>query len=188
MVFIDPCPGCENVVPGIVTPGWSPSLPLTRRWGGGDPKKKTLQKERSDPTTHGQIRSPFARPWCTVKQGKKGQAFPFLGFLLKAFFNSCKFINMSLQKTIFFNQIIKISKCSINKSFRIDTYLIYPKIILNLIYFCTSNSVFRGVFSKTDLSESNYNFSIIKFKLKENWINKSLKRDSCLWRPKRKFN
>ena len=85
---------------------------------------------------------------------------------------------MSLQKTIFFNQIIKISKCSINKSFRIDIYLIYPKIILKLLYFCTSYSVFRGVFSKTDLSESNYNFSIIKFKLKENWFNTSLKRDS----------
>ena len=33
-VFIDPCPGCEDVVPGIVTPGGPPSPPLTRRWGG----------------------------------------------------------------------------------------------------------------------------------------------------------
>ena len=33
-VFIDPCPGCEDVGPGIVTPGGPPSPPLTRRWGG----------------------------------------------------------------------------------------------------------------------------------------------------------
>ena len=37
-VFIDPCPGCEDVVPGIVTPGGPPSPPLTRRWGAS--KKK----------------------------------------------------------------------------------------------------------------------------------------------------
>ena len=44
-VFIDPCPGCEDVVPGIVTPGGPPSPPLTRRWGGI--QKKTKQKKES---------------------------------------------------------------------------------------------------------------------------------------------
>ena len=38
-VFIDPCPGCEDVVPGIVTPGGPPSPPLTRQWGGIQKKK-----------------------------------------------------------------------------------------------------------------------------------------------------
>ena len=38
-VFIDPCPGCEDVMPGIVTPGGPPCPPLTRRWGGIQKKK-----------------------------------------------------------------------------------------------------------------------------------------------------
>ena len=41
-VFIDPCPGCEDVVPGIVTPGGPPSPQLTRRWGGIQKKKPAL--------------------------------------------------------------------------------------------------------------------------------------------------
>ena len=42
-VFIDHCPGCEHVVPGIVTPGGPPSPPLTRRWGGI--RKKIIKKD-----------------------------------------------------------------------------------------------------------------------------------------------
>ena len=41
-VFIDPCPGCENVVPGIVAPGGSPSPPLTSG-GGASGKKYEIQ-------------------------------------------------------------------------------------------------------------------------------------------------
>ena len=43
-VFIDPCPGCEDVVPGIVTPGGPPSPPLTRRWGGIKKKSSYTNK------------------------------------------------------------------------------------------------------------------------------------------------
>ena len=44
VVFIDPCPGFENVVPGIVTPGGPPSPPLTRRGGHPSKKKRNLDQ------------------------------------------------------------------------------------------------------------------------------------------------
>ena len=39
-VFIDPCPGCKNVVPGIVTPGGSPSPPIDPLVGASEKKKR----------------------------------------------------------------------------------------------------------------------------------------------------
>ena len=49
-VFIDPCLGCEYVVPGIVTPGGPPSPPSTRRWGGIRKKNLTMDVEVHAPS------------------------------------------------------------------------------------------------------------------------------------------
>ena len=45
-VFIDPWPGCEDVVPGIVTPGGPPSPPIDPSVGGASKKKRLLTEKK----------------------------------------------------------------------------------------------------------------------------------------------
>ena len=69
-VFIDHCPGCEHVVPGIVTPGGPPSPPIDPSVGG-HPKKKSA-KLRTDTSKAYQIKNSGGNDVICFVCGNKG--------------------------------------------------------------------------------------------------------------------